>query len=307
VTARLVTYMKLSGPRFADHGADLDSLQELASYKRILLEIAKEVWRRRNPDRQRLPRGFEDGAVFKLYKIEQSSVGLPIMRVDDTSDARQGVLDLPDEFDSAADLLEEVVEAAAENRLLPPWFPRSVLPMFAEFGRSLSEVDAIELKSPRRETVVPYTSATRDRLAHWTERTYIDSTVILGEVRSADLDVSRFTIRHAGGEKVTARFLPGQESLITRALDAHTECIVRVVGTAEFDSADASIRQVLSVDSIEVIGPEEVSEGPRGGVAALMETLSSIGAEVPDAEWKQVPTDLARNLKHYLYGAKREQ
>ncbi len=35
----------------------------------------------------------------------------------------------------------------------------------------------------------------------------------------------------------------------------------------------------------------------------IWEVIAEIGASIPDEEWKKVPTDLARNYKHYLYGA----
>lgn len=36
---------------------------------------------------------------------------------------------------------------------------------------------------------------------------------------------------------------------------------------------------------------------------SLEKSFAAIAQEVPDAEWERVPTDLAKNLDHYLYGA----
>ena len=38
----------------------------------------------------------------------------------------------------------------------------------------------------------------------------------------------------------------------------------------------------------------------------IWEVISEIGASVPDEEWAKVPTDLARNLDHYLYGVPKQ-
>ena len=35
----------------------------------------------------------------------------------------------------------------------------------------------------------------------------------------------------------------------------------------------------------------------------LWELVVEIGAQVPDEEWAKVPTDLSKNVDHYLYGA----
>jgi Arc/MetJ-type ribon-helix-helix transcriptional regulator len=35
----------------------------------------------------------------------------------------------------------------------------------------------------------------------------------------------------------------------------------------------------------------------------VWETIVSIGQAVPEEEWARIPTDLARNVDHYLYGS----
>ena len=48
------------GKRFDDHGLDLDVLPDLFAFKQLLVETAKALWRRAHPDRERLPKNFED-------------------------------------------------------------------------------------------------------------------------------------------------------------------------------------------------------------------------------------------------------
>jgi prevent-host-death family protein len=42
---------------------------------------------------------------------------------------------------------------------------------------------------------------------------------------------------------------------------------------------------------------------PAASAPPLDQTFAAIAQEVPDEEWERVPTDLAKNLDHYLYGA----
>ncbi|MGA3372782.1 MAG: type II toxin-antitoxin system ParD family antitoxin [Terracidiphilus sp.] len=35
----------------------------------------------------------------------------------------------------------------------------------------------------------------------------------------------------------------------------------------------------------------------------IWETIVKIGKKIPEEEWAGIPTDLARNLDHYLYGS----
>ena len=68
---RDLTTLTFVGPRFDDHGLDLDVLPELIAYKNLLIETAKALWRAQNPDRERLPKGFESSLSIKFYQLTE--------------------------------------------------------------------------------------------------------------------------------------------------------------------------------------------------------------------------------------------
>ena len=41
---KVLTTLRFEGPRFDDHGLDVDVLSELSVYKKLILETAKEVY-----------------------------------------------------------------------------------------------------------------------------------------------------------------------------------------------------------------------------------------------------------------------
>ena len=41
---------------------------------------------------------------------------------------------------------------------------------------------------------------------------------------------------------------------------------------------------------------------PAAPTSSLEQAFAAIAQEVPDEDWKRVPSDLAKNLDHYLYG-----
>ena len=41
---------------------------------------------------------------------------------------------------------------------------------------------------------------------------------------------------------------------------------------------------------------------PAAPESSLDKTFAAIAQDVPDEEWERVPTDLSKNLDHYLYG-----
>jgi len=69
----------------------------------------------------------------------------------------------------------------------------------------------------------------------------------------------------------------------------------------------------LSVDRmIEILNAldqrVEVKVSPaavRGPLARIVQHMAELDARIPPEEYEKVPTDLAQNLDHYLYGAKK--
>lgn len=52
---------------------------------------------------------------------------------------------------------------------------------------------------------------------------------------------------------------------------------------------------------------DELRDARQGSyVRSFSELADELTADVPDSEWDKVPTDLVRNLDHYLYGAPKE-
>jgi len=120
-----------------------------------------------------------------------------------------------------------------------------------------------------------------------------------GEVRAADLDGRRFSLRLEDGTTIVAQFSSEQEHIITEALREHANRRLRLRASAEV-ARSGRIRRLASIESLDV-EPSQVSSSKP-----IWEVALEIGASVPEQEWAKVPTDLAKNLHHYLYGAPKE-
>jgi hypothetical protein len=121
-----------------------------------------------------------------------------------------------------------------------------------------------------------------------------------GEVRAADLDARQFSLRLDDGTKIVAEFTTEQEQTITEALREHANRCLRFTGSAEV-TRTGKIKRVVSVESL-AIEPAEVVQPVSDG-KPLWQAIAELGESVPEEEWAKVPTDGARNLHHYLYGA----
>ena len=80
------------------------SLPELAAYRDLVLAVAKALFQGRNPQRQRLPKGFEGGFRLVLDRVEPGSAVPNVCRVvDEALSLFPGLVGVPDLFDEARD------------------------------------------------------------------------------------------------------------------------------------------------------------------------------------------------------------
>jgi hypothetical protein len=302
-----VTTITFSGPRFEDAGLEIDILPELIAYRKLLVETAKELWRSENPERQRLPKGFEESIRLKFYSIEPGSAAVPIKRVAPHDDRL--LFESPhraDEIDEAAQLIDETIAAASEDLPIPDRMPKNALPLLAAMGENLRNGEAIRTRSARSAKAAEFTCETRARVERLLEAVYEDRVDMIGEVRSADVDQRNFAIRDATGAKIPAKFQPEDEAAITDALHDHALCRVAVVGLGEFSTRDGSLRRILRVDRVERRAATS-DEDYDDSAPPLWQSVIDLGASLPPEEWGRIPTDLAANLDHYLYGSASEE
>lgn len=293
--------LRFDGERFANHTLDVDATQELIAYKRLILECAKELWRRRNPGRVRLPRGFEEAFSLVFSEIREGSAGVPLKR---RLEREEGQLALPaeDEFAEAARLIDQAIDAAGAAAALPTEFPRNVIPLFRDLGKSLTANESLYIRATGHGTDAAYTPLVRERLANWTEPTYEDVIDLTGEASMANIRGGQFSISLDSGESLVGKFSPEQETLVLEALRRHREVRLRIRGIGEFNYADRSLRRIVRVDSAEIAagGTPAYDEAAR----PIWEVVSEIGAQAPTEAWATVPRDLSERLDEYLYGVR---
>jgi len=233
VRRQLVTHT-FEGKRFEDHGLDLDVLPDLHAYKQLLVETAKELWRRHHPDRQRLPKNFEDSLCLKFYEVGKGSAAIPIFREMETANQPEfWQANQPDELDEAVLVVADAIKAAEAGAPLPDKLPKNILPLFEGYGNALLEDESFEQKPFAGGHPASYTRKSREKLLAFCAAGYTDTIDYTGEVRAVDLGGS-FVLRLEDGTKLPGRFSPEQEALVTEALRDHESRRLRVKGKAEF-------------------------------------------------------------------------
>jgi hypothetical protein len=298
--------LRLTGGRFEQNKGwlDFDVLSELQTYKKILIETAKEEWRRLNPGRERLPRGFEENIHLGFHELHDGSCAVPVERIIEVED---GAIELyvPDEVDEAARIIDATLIAARDDAPFPDRLPARIIPMFEEWGRTLAPDEGIVLDG-QNGNGARFDATIRERILNTKRDRYEDRVDLVGEVRAAELrtrEGGSFLILLDNGDLVPGVFTDEQETRITKALQEHRQVRLRIMGLGEFE-ASGQLRRIVRVDRLEERPAGETPFDPDA--PPIWETVAGIGRSIPEEEWDKVPTDLAANLDHYLYGKPKE-
>ena len=295
---RILVNHTFHGRRFDDGGVDLDVMPDLYRYKVLLVEVAKELWRRNNSDRKNLPQNFEDSLSMKFYEVRPNCATVPLERVLSPAD-REQLWDSDDELDDAVNLVTETIEAAGKDQTLPEQFPKNLLKLFQDYGKTLCDDEWIELRPAKRESGIRYDSVVRERITRWVESPYEDAVDVTGEVTMADVKKPQMAMQLNDSRKIEAAFRPEDEDIITTALKQHSTAKLRVIGRGQFGT-DGLVRKVTEVTDIRLL---PTGERPFDSSAKpIWEVFAEILSEVPAEQFARLPVDGADRHDFYIHG-----
>ena len=249
---------RFAGGRFDSHTIPLEVLPDLAAYRKLVVEVAKMLYRRRMGTRVRVPKGFEDSFQIGLARIEggRSAVAymprlhpmvVPPPQQSLSFAANQPSFDQPQypDFDEARDYIDNLIDSVGSTGSVPQEFPVELAGLFNSFGQSLFEDEFIELGFGGAKPV-RYDTLIRKKIVLSRETMYenaVDAQFVLnGGV------VAQGTIHVLDAKGVSFDFQPSTEFEFKKAYDRASEN-VRLVGTGLYDKNDR-LRRLLSVNVI---------------------------------------------------------
>ena len=122
---------------------------------------------------------------------------------------------------------------------------------------------------------------------------------IVAEVQSMALNLDysgAYKLRLADGATIHADFTPLQWPHL-QSMHNHGRYSIKFVGTGDY--ADGYLKRIVKIDlpkTERVLSPEDPEE------PTLFHRLAEIHKKYPQDDWDDIPTDLATNMHHYLYG-----
>ncbi len=293
-----VVRLHFKGDRFRDHALDLTALNELQQFQKMVAETAKALWRKANPNRDRLPKHFEDRTRLCLRKIEEGSATVPLEVYIEEPAQREFWEPEPVEANEAIDLVHRTFTAVHENKPLPNEFPKELLPEYARWGQGLSGDEELEFTPPGK-SATRVTTCERERLSTLIQLPYEDEVDIIGHVLEADVRNRKFQIWLDEGTSVQVSFSEEEESEVTTALKDHKEVRLRIKGRGELD-LHGTLKRIISVNHLYLVRNDEPVFDTS--TPAIEDVITDIFKDVPDEEWDNLPQDLTDKLDYYLYG-----
>ena len=122
---------------------------------------------------------------------------------------------------------------------------------------------------------------------------------VVAKVQSMELNLDHsgtYRLLLEDGSKVLADFT-GDQWGILESKHKQGRYPLNIVGVGDF--ADGRLQRIVSMDTkrMDRVMPPEDPEMPT-----LLHIIKEIHKKYPQNDWDDVPTDLAQNMHHYLYG-----
>ncbi len=258
----------LKGKRFDDHSIPVDVLPEFASYRNIVMNIAKHLYFQNNADRERLPKGFADQLKLKVSRIEAGSAVAVLEREFDSTQ------DYP-EFEQARELINTAIREAAYDQNIS--LPQNILSLFDGFGKTLKEDESMFLCLPGQNVNVAtkYDRSVRGKILAFNKKPTKGAVKVTGKISDVNLTSGRFEVLTNDGATVISGTVSSEfESMLRDAHRAFETDEVILVGLGVINS-DKSIYKIETLQHL-ICYAEDGSI--KSSVPSLDETLGKIQA-----------------------------
>lgn len=232
--------LRYVGRRFANARLPLDVLSDLPALRDLIAALAKQEFRQKNPDRQRVPQGFDKAITFALVEIEDGSA-MPKLSLENEV-AQQSLPNIGDEMEKIVERAFERVAKIYDNAahdVFPQALPPDAIRALSKLGANIQDGERIEfqgqlgpdgnvvsLDSQRRKSLLTRVRETYTKEFEGVGRlTGIDATHNVVQVETEEYGELRLSLEGVAlpVEQFDGNLFSPVEFSISIALDAHDE------------------------------------------------------------------------------------
>ncbi|MET9700662.1 hypothetical protein ABZY31_27595 [Streptomyces sp. NPDC006529] len=251
----------LKGGRYEQRGLPVEVLSEFARYERLVIDVAKGIYKRRHAMRQRVPRGFTSSFSLRLSEVRRGSV-IPVLEVAPQDSSTLFDDDDSGIFEEARLVIQRALKSIGEGDGIPGDFPVNALREFSRFGRSLQANETIEFDEGTPQAA-SYSQSIR-RLIH--EQARLDKfeieALITGQVTALHADKGTFEFRLSRSGKVVNGHFQSDDvvSDLKQYLDRSSMAPTVAMNAVLIQSMDEEVIEIQDVLAVEPVLPSEWSE-----------------------------------------------
>lgn len=245
--------LRYVGRRFSNARLPLDVLSDLPALRDLIAALAKQEFRQKNPDRQRVPQGFDKAITFALIGIEDGSA-VPKLSLENEV-AQQNLPNIGDEMEQivarAFIRVAKIYDDAAQN-VFPPSLPQDAIHAFSKLGANIQDDERIEFQGQLGHdgNVVRLDSYRRKNLLTRLRETYTKEFEGLGNLTGIDATQNAIQVQT---EQYGELRLPLEGvSLPVAQFDGHLFSLVEFSISIALDARDEfkGVEDVYSVDLV---------------------------------------------------------
>jgi len=245
---------QFNGVRFDGGRLDLESIQELVAYKRVIVDTAKWLFLEDNPDRARVPKGFERSFSLALTQVEDGSARAELLRVEDPEQLAFSGHGHDDYFELARTRINKVIEDASNGTELKE-VPIPLLQILVQLGTTLGPEESLEFMRRGADNGPRYDRRVRRKISLEITEQYEEQLEEFGVIVGVDLERGTFSARLAGGRRWEGTFRTEDRDNLTQALDKKGYC--RLQATVTYKQGGVQTRLELEdIEPLTLDGPD---------------------------------------------------
>lgn len=251
---------KLEGKRFDDHAIPVELLEDFAVLQELIFEIAKDLYLKQNPERQRVPKGFTEEVYLKLIDIKPGSA-IPNFILTSAIGVSTSLFPKNIEYFEQAktELISYVVQS--EKNDITPEFKDKYKIYFNRLGKNLLESESIILNpKSNSDYKASINKKTRKQiiLSSNNNREYSNTIFINAVVHEMNKENGTFGIIFENKIFQDISYDNHFETIKNAFDDFENKPLVSIKASGIFNSND-KLKKIEELESVDILDPLDIS------------------------------------------------
>lgn len=247
--------LRYVGRRFNGARLPLDVLGDLPALRDLIAALAKQEFRQKNPDRKRVPQGFDKSISFALTNIDEGSA-VPVFTLDREA-AQQNLPNIGDGMtemvDSAFNRVAKIFDDAA-NDIFPQALSQDAIYALSKLGANIQKDESIEFTGTTGAdgNVVSLDTFRRKKLLTHVRETYTVEFEDVGTLTG--IDASHNTIQVLTVKYGELRLSLDGVSMPAEQFDGSLSALIEFSLSIALDAHD-DFKAIEKVHSVDLVRP----------------------------------------------------